>query len=40
MIKQRAAEFSKEEQVLKTSSYADVITNHVKLKLNSRSLSL
>jgi len=40
MIKLRAAEFSKEEQVLKTSSHVGVITNQVKLEINSRSLSL
>jgi len=40
MIKLRAAEFSKEEQVLKTSCHVGVITNQVKLKINSRCLSL
>jgi len=40
IIKLRAAEFSKEEKVLKTSSHVDVFTKQVKLKLNSRTRSL
>jgi len=40
MIKLRAAEFCKEEQILETSIHGGVITNQVKLKINSRSLGL